>query len=221
MNVSRFAKTPIFDRDGTQPVSNAVFTIPNLLTLLRMLCIPFFLWLMHIEKQPLEAALLLIVLGSTDWIDGYLARLLNQRTRFGRIFDPTVDRLMFVVIITSMIVARSAPLWFLFAVFIRDVLVSSVSLFSAIRAGRTLTVSWWGKTATFGLLLALPALLAISANPPYRQELSLFAWAIAIPSLILSWLTAGDYLYSHWKARQAARSETAQGISQDQNNDTK
>lgn len=173
-----------------------------MLTLLRMLAIPLFLWLMHIQSRPLEAALLLMILGSTDWIDGYLARLLNQRTRFGRIFDPTVDRLMFVVIITSMIIADAAPRWFLWAVLIRDLLVSSVSLLSALRAGRSLQVSWWGKAATFGLLLSLPALLALSAltaDVPYRFGLTLFAWAIALPSLLLSWITGVGYLRSHWQ----------------------
>lgn len=156
---------------------------------------------MHVKHDPLRSSLLLFLLGSTDWIDGYLARLLNQRTRFGRIFDPTVDRLMFVVIVSSMIITGAIPAWFLGAILVRDISVSTVSLYNAIRLGRTLDVSWWGKVATFGLLMSLPSLLAANAPTALASYFNAFGWAVGIPSLVISWITGASYLHSHWKAR--------------------
>ena len=74
-----------------------VFTVPNLFTALRAICIPIFVWLLVSQDRVIEASWLLAALGATDWVDGYLARKLDQTTRFGMIFDPVTDRLLFLV----------------------------------------------------------------------------------------------------------------------------
>jgi len=188
------ARTPIFDRDGTVEGSDAILTVPNLFTLGRLLCVPVFLWMVHSNDQRYGAAVLLAVLGATDWIDGYLARLLNQQSKFGRVFDPTVDRLMFLVALISMVVVDAAPAWFLIAVFAREALVAVAALYLGARGVRTVKVSWWGKTATFGLLFALPLFLAASAEPSGDAIYRTLAWIVGVPALILSWVSAYGYL---------------------------
>lgn len=188
------SRTPIFDRDGTIEGSDAIWTVPNLFTFCRLLCVPLFLWLVHGAEERYAAAVLLAVLGATDWVDGYLARLLDQRSKFGRVFDPTVDRLLFLVALISMLIVDAAPAWFLIAVFLREALVALAALYLGARGLRTVQVSWWGKTATFGLLFALPLFLAASAEPAGEDVYRVLAWAFGLPSLVLSWVSAYGYL---------------------------
>ena len=188
------SKTPIFERNATAEGSDAILTVPNLFTFLRLLCVPWFLWLVHSADRPYAAAVLLAVLGATDWVDGYLARLLDQRSKFGVVFDPTVDRLMFLVALASMVIIDAAPAWFLIAVFVREALVALAALYLGARGVRTVQVSWWGKTATFGLMFALPLFLAASAEPAGEAIYRTLAWAIGLPSLVLSWWSAAGYL---------------------------
>lgn len=187
-------RTPIFDRDGTVEGSDAIWTVPNLFTFARLLCVPLFLWFVHSQDRLYAAAVLLAVLGATDWVDGYLARLLNQQSKFGRVFDPTVDRLLFLVALISMLIVDAAPAWFLIAVFVREALVAIAALYLGARGVRTVKVSWWGKTATFGLLFALPLFLAAAAEPSGESIYRALAWIMGIPSLILSWISAVGYL---------------------------
>ena len=188
------ARTPIFDRDGSVEGSDAIWTVPNLFTFLRLLCVPWFLWLVHSQDRLYAAAVLMAVLGATDWVDGYLARLLSQQSKFGRVFDPTVDRLLFLTALLSMLIVDAAPAWFLIAVFVREALVAIAALYLGARGVRTVKVSWWGKTATFGLLFALPLFLAAAAEPSGESIYRALAWIMGIPSLVLSWFSAFGYL---------------------------
>lgn len=191
---SRTNRTPIFDRDGTDEGGDAILTVPNAFTFVRLLCIPLFLWLIFGPERRFAAAVLMAVLGATDWVDGYLARLLDQRSKFGRVFDPTVDRLLFLVALVAMIVIDAAPVWFLVAVFLREALVAIAALYLGARGVRTVQVSWWGKTATFGLLFALPLFLAAAAEPSGEEIYRFLGWLIGLPALVLSWVSAWGYL---------------------------
>ena len=84
-------------------------TLPNAITTVRLLCIPLFLWLLFARESRGWAGFLLGLLGSTDWIDGYIARRFDQTSNFGKMYDPTVDRLMMVVGIVAVIIDSSAP----------------------------------------------------------------------------------------------------------------
>jgi cardiolipin synthase len=187
-------RTPIFDRQVSVEGSDAIWTVPNLFTFARLLCVPWFAWMVHGADARYGAAVLMAVLGATDWIDGYLARLLGQQSKFGRVFDPSVDRLFFLVALVSMLLIDAAPAWFLIAVFAREALVTVAALYLGARGLRTVQVSWWGKCATFGLLFALPLFLAASSEPSGESVYRALAWIIAVPSLALSWYSAAGYL---------------------------
>jgi len=93
-------------------VWSGVATVPNLITLLRLCCLPVFLWLLLGRDDRAAAAWLLGGLGATDWVDGWVARRFDQVSEFGKMFDPTADRLLFLVAIVAILVDGSAPAWF-------------------------------------------------------------------------------------------------------------
>jgi len=181
---------------GDEVAHDLIWTIPNAITFARLLCIPVFLWLLFGREDRFLAALLFGALGATDWVDGYLARRLDQGSKLGKLLDPTVDRLLFLVGGMAMIIDGAVPLWFFVAVLTREILVSVAALFLAARGVTDLDVTWWGKTATFGMLFALPVFLATSGGEWF--DLASFgrvlAWGIGVPSLILSWYTLAEYL---------------------------
>ena len=107
-------------------VSNTrIWTIPNVISLLRLACVPVFLWLLWAQDEPVAAALLLAVLGATDWVDGYIARHFDQGSELGKILDPTADRVMLVaaavaLLVEDLPVAVDIVIW---VVLIREVIV--------------------------------------------------------------------------------------------------
>jgi len=89
-----------------------LWTIPNLISLLRLLAVPWFLWLLLHDDRPIAAGILLAILGATDWIDGYIARHYHQVSNVGKILDPVADRLLFFVGIGGILVYGAVPVWF-------------------------------------------------------------------------------------------------------------
>lgn len=189
--------TPIFDRGETTVVlSDSILTVPNLITLLRLACIPLFVWLLFGLEARFGAALLLGGLGATDWVDGYAARLLDQHSAFGKVLDPLTDRLMFLVAIIAMIIDGSVPLWFALAVLVRETLVSIAALIVGALGVRSIDVTWVGKMATFGLMFAFPLFLGSysDAGDGWTTFFRWSAWIIGVPSLLLSYRAALGYI---------------------------
>ncbi|MFZ9628606.1 MAG: CDP-alcohol phosphatidyltransferase family protein [Ilumatobacteraceae bacterium] len=170
-------------------------TAPNLFTLLRLCSIPVFLWLLFGRDDRAGAAVLLGVLGATDWVDGWLARRFHQVSEFGKMFDPTADRLLFIVGIAAIIVDGSAPAWFCWAVIAREVLVGGTVAFATLALGMArFDVTWWGKTATFLLMIAFPGFMLGATDVPLHRVFGLGAWLLGLPGLALSLWTAVAYV---------------------------
>jgi len=185
------------DGQLTEPGGPRFLTVPNLITLIRLLCIPVFVWLLFGEDAPAAAALLLAVLGGTDWVDGYVARRFNQVSELGKAFDPTVDRLLLIVGVGSIIIAGAVPLWFGLIVVVREVLLSIwvVGLLAA--GGVRMDVTFIGKTGTLLLMIAFPAFLAASDDrlaPWITDLLNLVAWGTGLPGLVCSILAFIGYI---------------------------
>ena len=117
---------------STRPTQR-ILTIPNLFTLLRLACLPLFLYLLFGRDNQAAAAWLLGGLGATDWVDGYLARRLGQVSEFGKVFDPTVDRLLFIVALVGDHHRRRCPLWFCWPSLVREVLVGAMMAIATAR----------------------------------------------------------------------------------------
>ena len=109
-------------------MSDRIFTVPNLISVLRLLCIPLFVWILFGIENRSWAAILLAVLGATDWVDGWIARRFNQTSELGKILDPTADRLLLIVSIPSLIIDGSIPVWFALLALIRELLVGGATV---------------------------------------------------------------------------------------------
>jgi cardiolipin synthase len=171
-----------------------VLTIPNAITLVRLLLLPYYLYLLFGADARLAAAGLLAILGATDWIDGYVARHFNQASNLGRLMDPTVDRLLFFVGVGGILVAGAAPVWFCVLVLVREVSVAAVTVVLTLRGVEPIRVSWYGKAGTFCLMFAFPWFLAGSADSWFKDEFNVLAWCAGIPGLVLSYYAAITYI---------------------------
>src|SRR6478736_3028572 len=134
------------------PGEDRILTVPNLITLVRLSCLPLFVWLLLGEENQVAAALLLGALGATDWVDGYVARHFGQVSTLGKVLDPVADRLLFFTALVTIIVSGDAPLWFCIAVLVREVIVAVATLVLAAMGARRIDVTWFGKAGTFGLM---------------------------------------------------------------------
>ncbi len=178
-----------------QGIFDNVWTLPNLFTLVRLLCLPIFLWLLFDQHNRAGAAWLLVLLGSTDWVDGYIARRFDQVSEFGKVFDPTVDRLFFFVAIIAIIIDGSIPVWFAVAILVREVAVGAMMAVATLFFGmQRFDVTWLGKTATFLLMGAVPSFLVSHAGVAESDFFGVVAWVLGIPGLILSYYTAFAYV---------------------------
>jgi cardiolipin synthase len=175
--------------------SSRILTVPNLFTLVRLCCLPIFLYFLFARDNRAGAAWLLGALGATDWVDGYLARRLGQVSEFGKVFDPTVDRLLFIVATAGIIVDGAAPLWFCWLVVIREVLVGAMMVIATLvfKMPR-IDVTWWGKTATFLLMFAVPGFMIGASDFWGHGGFQVASWILGIPGLVLSYLTAVAYV---------------------------
>ena len=174
---------------------DTLWTVPNLFTLVRLLCLPLFLYLLLGRDNRVAAAVLLAALGATDWVDGYLARRLGQVSEFGKKFDPTVDRLVFIVALVAIIIDGAAPRWFCIAVLARELLVGvSVAIATVFFGMVRFDVTWWGKLATCLLLIAIPIFLLGSSDIWGHAFFQLAGWLVGIPGLVISWATAVAYV---------------------------
>lgn len=182
--------------EGSQRGLGPVWTLPNVVTYLRLACIPVFAVLVIGADDRFAAAILLAVLGATDWVDGWLARRFDQGTDLGRVLDPTADRLLFLVAIAVMIADGSVPVWFAVAVLVRECLVAGgVLALAALGADDGIVeVTWWGKTGTFGLMFAFPMFLMSHADVAGARGFEVAAWVFGLPSLVISWYAAFAYI---------------------------
>jgi len=173
---------------------NGVLTIPNAFTLARLLCLPIFLYLLFGRDNRAGAAWLLGGLGATDWVDGYLARRLGQVSEFGKVFDPTVDRLLFIVAIGGILVDDAGPRWFLIAVVAREVIVGgAIAVATVAFRMQRFDVSRAGKLATLLLMFAVPGFMLGASDFPGNNGFQLASWFLGIPGLVISWVTAVSY----------------------------
>jgi cardiolipin synthase (CMP-forming) len=201
------------DGAGDRPAGGAgVLTLPNLVTIVRLCCLPLFLWLLFGLEDRAAAAWLLAGLGITDWVDGYLARHLGQESELGKVLDPVADRLLFFVGAGGILVDGSVPTWFAVTVLVRETLVGGATLVLAALGARRIDVTWFGKAGTFGLMIAFPLFLASHSDLSWADTAGVLAWVAGIPGLALSLYAAVLYVplarraLAEGRARHAAES---------------
>jgi cardiolipin synthase (CMP-forming) len=197
--------TPADGPDG----EDRILTVPNLITLGRLACLPLYLWLLLGLEDRVSAALLLGALGATDWVDGYIARHFHQVSNLGKVIDPVADRFLFFVGIAGIIAVDGAPLWFSVVVLAREVLVGATTVIIAILGARRIDVTWFGKAGTFGLMFSFPLFLGGTSDVGFASVLWVLGWLSGIPGLVLSLYAAALYAPMAVRAVREGRSQRA------------
>jgi len=173
--------------------SKRVLTIPNAITFLRLIGVGYFWWVLLVDDNVLLAGILIAVLGGTDWLDGYLARKLNQESELGRILDPLADRLMIASAVIGGLIVEILPRWFGWGLIGREIFMGVITLVLISKGAGTLEVRWLGKAATLALYFAISGFYGLAAD--FLVWLTWpVAWIGGIGGLIAYWVVAFSYL---------------------------
>jgi cardiolipin synthase len=179
--------------------NDRVWTLPNLISMARLAGVPLFLWLVLGPEADGWALVVLMVSGATDYLDGYLARRLNQTTRLGQILDPVADRLYILAVVIGLALREVIPWWLAVSLPLRDALMWGLVPLLRTRGYSALPVHFLGKAATFNLLYAFPLLLLGDGEGAVARLAEVFGWAFAFWGVGLYWWAG--ILYA-WQVRK-------------------
>jgi cardiolipin synthase (CMP-forming) len=183
----------------TQARSPRVWTVPNVLSMVRLLGVPLFLYLVLGPEADGWALGLLMVSGVTDFLDGYLARKLDQRSSLGEILDPVADRLYILAVVIGLGLRDIIPWWVAIVLPLRDLLLWTLVPFLRTRGYSALPVHFLGKAATFNLLYAFPLLLLGDGSGVVATLAQVIGWAFAIWGIGLYWWAGVLYAWQVYK----------------------
>ena len=186
------------DQTPPEVVSSRIITIPNLLSLFRLAMVPVFLMLV-IAGEDVAALAVLVLASATDFLDGLLARRLNQITRLGQLLDPAADRLFIFATLIGLAVRGIVPWWLVAVIVARDLMLVVLGVVLANHGFGPIPVHHLGKLATAALFYALPTLMVGEAFPGVAWATDPIGWACALWGAFLYWWAGGLYI------RQAAR----------------
>ena len=172
--------------DDAGPVSTRIWTIPNVLTMLRLALVPVFLAFI-VTGDYVAALIVLVVASLTDALDGYLARRLGQVTRLGQLLDPAADRLYIFAALVGLAANELVPWWIVLVIVARDVFLLVLGVVLANHGYGPLPVHPLGKVATFALFFGLPVIMLGLAFPAVVPVSEPIGWAITMWGAFLYW----------------------------------
>lgn len=185
----------LFDRgsrDTPNVVTNRIVTVPNALSLARLLILPY-LYGLIVGERYLLGLLVGFVFGASDWFDGYVARRFDQVTRLGQLLDPISDRLFIITLMVALVVADVVPLALAVAIVARDVLLLLGGALLVGRGAASPPVTYLGKAATFGLMWSFPWLL-VGAHLEQSATGGGRPWAwVTLVGLVMAWVATALY----------------------------
>jgi len=187
-------------------VSNRIWTVPNLISFVRLLGVPLFLYLLLGRHADVAAVIVLALGGTTDWVDGYVARRTNTVSRLGELLDPFADRLYILATLIGFTVRGVVPWWLTTALLLREAVLAVALLVLRRHGYGPPPVHYLGKTGTFVLLAAFPVILLASAVPSIDPVAGPIGWGLAWWALGLYWAAAALYLA---QTRQLLRADKA------------
>lgn len=192
-----------------------MLTVPNAISIGRLLCAPLFLWLLFVAEERTAAFVLLAVLGATDWVDGWLARQLHQVSDLGKVLDPVADRILLLTAAIALTVDGVVPVWVGVVVLVREAIVSAATLALALAGAARIDVQWTGKAGTFALMFALPGFLLVDVLDPGtgRDLAEIATWIATAGGLILGYIATAKYIPVARDALRAGRRARAAGTS--------
>jgi cardiolipin synthase (CMP-forming) len=182
-----------------------IATVPNLLSLIRILLIPAFVALL-LHHGTEEAGLLLLgAVVATDWVDGYIARRTGQVSNLGKLLDPVADRLAIGAALITLVVRHAFPLWAALLVLVRDGLILLAGLVLLTRQKVRIDVRRIGKIATFGLMFGFPAIAWGNFGLALHAAFKVFGWVVFVPSIVLYYIAAVIYAVDMRRAVRSRR----------------
>jgi cardiolipin synthase len=167
-------------------ISNRVWTVPNILSFIRLALVPLFLFFI-ISAQDALALIVLVVSSISDYLDGVIARRFNQITRLGQLLDPAADRLFIFAALIGLAARDVIPWWLFFVIVARDIMLVILGIISANYGFGPLPVHHLGKVATAALFYALPILMLGQAFPDVAWATDPVGWAFALWGAFLYW----------------------------------
>jgi len=173
--------------------SSRILTIPNAVSFVRVLGVGVFWWVLLVEDNVVAAAWLIFIIGWTDWIDGWLARKLNQVSDLGKALDPIADRLMIASAVVGGLIVGVLPPLIGWGLILRELFMAGVTLVLVSRGSGILDVRYLGKVATFALYGAIPAFYLAAAGVA-ESFMRLVGWSLGVIGLVLYWLVALLYV---------------------------
>lgn len=173
-------------------VSTRVLTVPNVLSALRFVGVPVFLWALLTERDAL-AIVLLVASGITDYLDGKIARRFGLESRLGQLLDPVADRLYIASTLLGLAWREVVPWWVVAVLFAREAFMGVVVLIAKRHGWLGLPVHFAGKAATFNLLYAFPILLLADGDGTAARIAEPIGWGFAWWGIVLYWFSAGLY----------------------------
>jgi cardiolipin synthase len=180
--------------------ADRLLTIPNLLSVLRLAGVPLFLYLLLGPRADGWALLVLVFAGLSDWLDGKLARWLNQMSNLGALLDPAADRLYVFCTLLAFVIRDIIPLWIALVLVGREVVVGICLLILRGRGWGPFEVTYLGKAATFNLLYAFPLLLLAQGDSAWALVAQPFAYAFTVWGGALYLWSALLYVYQFFLA---------------------
>lgn len=196
----------VVDRED---LPDRVWTIPNALSVLRLLGVPVFLWLLLGPEEDGWALVILMVSGFTDWLDGKLARWLNQSSKLGALLDPAADRLYIVCTLVALALREVIPVWVVALLLGRELVLGVMLLVLRHYDYPPLQVHYLGKAATLLLLYAFPVLLIAGGEGRLAEIAEPFAWALTIWGTALYLVAGAFYVIQVIGIVRAERSDRA------------
>ena len=184
----------LFVVDEKSKLTSGILSFPNAITLARLCMLPIFLYVLFGRDNRAAAAWLLGAISYTDWIDGWVARKLNQTSVFGSVFDPFVDRVLFIVATIGVMVDGGVPSWFCIAIMVREIAIGGAMLIGTMFGMQRFAVSYWGKWYTLFLMTSVPLLLLGASTSGLADGATVLGWIFAVPGLALSYYTAVMYV---------------------------
>lgn len=172
-----------------------ILTVPNLISVARLACVPVFCWLLF-DQDRLAAFCLLGALGATDWVDGWIARRYDQGSDLGKVLDPVADRVLLLAAALALLIEGSVPLWVGVAVLAREGIVAAATLTLAAAGARRIDVQWVGKAGTLLLMFALPGFLLVEvlSAGTARTVVQVLTWMCTAGGLALGYYAVAAYV---------------------------
>jgi cardiolipin synthase len=162
-----------------------VLTVPNVLSVIRLVLVPVFLWLLLLKHADAWATGILMFTGASDWADGKIARLMNQSSRLGELLDPAVDRIYMITVPIAFALRHFVPWWFVIVLIARDAILAATLPALRSRGLTSLPVTYIGKGATFGLMSGFPLILLGQFDGLWSRVVLAIGWGFAIWGFVL------------------------------------